>query len=184
MNTSYLLAVHSGIQEFSVEKSQGDDMTADRENLVKQGQSLHSAGIEFVRGGHMVVSRVDVAHIVADHGQPQQRGLIQVVVARHRSHLVIRTLDIGSIHTDVLKVVVVAAIAISQLRINRDHSLHSRDGVLVGTLLQLVVSGSPRARRLVELVFGVLQQLIHVPPVGGEPLGRATEKAKSIYYSQ
>jgi hypothetical protein len=168
--------VHGAIQQLAIKKGQCDDIASGRQHLVQQSERLHGAGVELVGSGHALETRVAVADIVADHRQPQQHRLVVLLVTSHGQDLVIRALDVGPIHADVLVIIVVAAVSISQLSVDTRYALHPWHRVLVRTLTEVVVAGAPRARRLVELVLGVLQKLVHVPPVGGQPLWRAAEE--------
>mmetsp|Transcript_28693 Transcript_28693/g.49209 ORF Transcript_28693/g.49209 Transcript_28693/m.49209 type:complete len:442 (-) Transcript_28693:55-1380(-) len=163
--------MHGVVEQFAVEQRQSHDVTAVRHDGVNRVECLHGMGVEVIRLGHVVKTRVAVANIVADQGQPHQRRLVEGLVATHGIHQLHRGSDARTVDTNVLEVVVVAAVALAELGVNRDDFvLNSRNRVHVRAVLGLHVAGAPGAHGLVQLVLRVLQELVEVPAVGGQPL--------------
>lgn len=168
-----LLCVHCVVQQLAVEQRQRHHVRALWHDGVNRVQRGHGVGVEVVGLGHVVEPRVAVADVVADEGQPHQGRLVELLVATHGVHQFHRGSNARAVDADVLEVVVVAAVALAKLGVNRHNFvLDARYGVHVRAVFGLHMAGAPGAHRLVQLVLGVLQELVKVPAVGGEPLRR------------
>jgi hypothetical protein len=146
---------------------------------------FHGMLVEALRGGHVVIAGMSIAHIISNQRQVHQQLLVGVWVPGQRLHETHGGGDARPIHTDILEIIGIAAVSFSELGVDGGgvDCVYAGHWGLVGTLLEVDVTCAPGAHGHVQLVHGVGEELLEtIPALCGEPMrregGREGEKGR------